>query len=184
MLWETPATINHHKPPDVFLAGGLVWAAAGIMLGRLAWTWLRAMPALQAVGLAKTYRLGRRAIPALRGVHLTVRRGEVAALVGPSGSGKSTLAHIIAGVLPADAGEVALVAQPPVDALVLAVEQGEQLVGALESEDQLDGAIEFGPDDAEDARRPLVRELGIALGDPHVGLGEHHLDVLEQRPDE
>ena len=22
-LWETPATINHHKPPDVFLAGGL-----------------------------------------------------------------------------------------------------------------------------------------------------------------
>jgi len=25
-LWETPATINHHKPPDVFLANGLVWA--------------------------------------------------------------------------------------------------------------------------------------------------------------
>ncbi len=27
-LWTTPATINHHKPPDVFLADGLVWAAA------------------------------------------------------------------------------------------------------------------------------------------------------------
>ncbi len=27
-LWETPATINHHKAPDVFLAGGLVWAQA------------------------------------------------------------------------------------------------------------------------------------------------------------
>jgi outer membrane protein assembly factor BamB len=27
-LWETPATINHHKAPDVFLANGLVWAAA------------------------------------------------------------------------------------------------------------------------------------------------------------
>lgn len=26
-LWETPVTINHHKPPDVFLADGLVWAA-------------------------------------------------------------------------------------------------------------------------------------------------------------
>ena len=26
-LWETPATINHHKAPDVFLANGLVWAA-------------------------------------------------------------------------------------------------------------------------------------------------------------
>ena len=27
-MWEAPATINHHKPPDVFLAGGLVWAQA------------------------------------------------------------------------------------------------------------------------------------------------------------
>jgi len=27
-LWETPATINHHKAPDVFLANGLVWVAA------------------------------------------------------------------------------------------------------------------------------------------------------------
>ncbi len=27
-LWEAPATINHHKAPDVFLADGLVWAAA------------------------------------------------------------------------------------------------------------------------------------------------------------
>ena len=30
---------------------GLVWAAAGIMLARLAWSWLRAMPSLQAGGL-------------------------------------------------------------------------------------------------------------------------------------
>jgi len=27
-LWETPITVNHHKAPDVFLANGLVWAAA------------------------------------------------------------------------------------------------------------------------------------------------------------
>ena len=31
---------------------GLVWAAAGIMLARLAWSWLQAMPPLQAGGLA------------------------------------------------------------------------------------------------------------------------------------
>jgi hypothetical protein len=30
---------------------GMVWAAAGIMLARLAWSWLRAMPPLQAGGL-------------------------------------------------------------------------------------------------------------------------------------
>ncbi len=27
-LWEAPATINHHKPPDVFVSNGLVWAQA------------------------------------------------------------------------------------------------------------------------------------------------------------
>jgi len=27
-LWEAPATINHHKPPDLFVANGLVWAQA------------------------------------------------------------------------------------------------------------------------------------------------------------
>ena len=49
-------TTIHLKPavPKHWLIAiaGLVWAAAGIMLGRLAWTWLKAMPALQAVGLA------------------------------------------------------------------------------------------------------------------------------------
>lgn len=43
---------------------------------------------------------------ALRGIDLTVNRGEVLAVMGPSGSGKSTLLHCIAGVLPPDEGTV------------------------------------------------------------------------------
>ena len=49
--------------------------------------------------------------PALRGASLSVREGEVVAVMGPSGSGKSTLLHCLAGILVPDAGEVRFAGQ-------------------------------------------------------------------------
>lgn len=46
------------------------------------------------------------AAPSLRGVSLSVRRGEVTALVGANGSGKTTLTRILAGLLLPDDGNV------------------------------------------------------------------------------
>ena len=45
-------------------------------------------------------------VTALEGLDLTVREGEVVALVGPSGCGKSTLLELVAGLQEADAGVV------------------------------------------------------------------------------
>ena len=46
-------------------------------------------------GVTKTYKQGEVEVQALRGVDLTIERGEFTALIGPSGSGKTTVLNMI-----------------------------------------------------------------------------------------
>jgi len=59
---------------------------------------------LVAMGLRKSF--GRR--PVVRGVNLSVRRGEAVGLLGPNGAGKTTVFYMITGLIAADQGTISL----------------------------------------------------------------------------
>jgi len=65
-----------------------------------------------ARGVSKIYESGDIQVPALRGVDLSVRKGEMLAIMGPSGCGKTTLLNVLSGIDEMTAGEVWIAGEP------------------------------------------------------------------------
>jgi putative ABC transport system ATP-binding protein len=63
---------------------------------------------VEAKGIKKTLGRGAGAVQALRGIDLSLRRGELTLLMGPSGSGKTTLLLILGCMLAPDAGSATI----------------------------------------------------------------------------
>jgi len=63
-------------------------------------------PIIEARDVLKTYDTGELGVQALRGVSLSVPRGEMVAIMGPSGCGKTTLLNCLSGLDTIDSGQV------------------------------------------------------------------------------
>ena len=68
-------------------------------------------------GLVKSWPSRSGAVRAVRGVDLSIARGQVVALLGPNGAGKSTTIDMLLGLTRPDAGRVAILGRPPGDAV-------------------------------------------------------------------
>src|SRR6202043_2421959 len=67
---------------------------------------------LEARSLRKTYGVGARSLTVLADANLTLRRGEMVAIVAPSGAGKSTLLHLLAALDTPTSGAVYFASKP------------------------------------------------------------------------
>ena len=66
------------------------------------------MTLLEIKNLKRGFGSGRRRLEVLKGVNLSMKKGELVALMGPSGCGKSTLLNIIGGLLKGDSGAISI----------------------------------------------------------------------------
>ncbi len=58
-------------------------------------------------------------LAAVRGINLSINKGEMFGLIGPDGAGKTSTFHILGGVMEATAGEVQIFNQPARDARLI-----------------------------------------------------------------
>jgi putative ABC transport system ATP-binding protein len=143
---------------------------------------------VEAAGLRKSYRRGPEEVLALRQADLTLRAGELVALVGPSGSGKTTLLNLLCGWERPDGGRLTGPAAPdggaPPWGKVAVVPQDLGLVDELSVAENvqlplwLAGRLEGGRAEAA----ALLERLGLARhGDrvpAEVSLGERQRVAL------
>ena len=139
-------------------------------------------PVVQLNGVSKSFGTATDATVVLDEVHLAIRPGDKASLVGPSGSGKSTLLSLIAGLLRPDSGTVEIdgVAMSELDDRARArlradrigiALQSDNLIPFLTARENVELALSFGAGTAGSRSRAAVRGRAMELLD-RLGVGD------------
>jgi len=141
---------------------------------------------LVAQGLHKSLGRARARVHVLRGLDLTVRRGEFLAVMGPSGCGKSTLLHVLGLMTPPDEGSIHLAGQAvsgraaELTALrrekIGFVFQRFNLLSVLSAADNIDISLRLRGIAADGRIDALLESLGVAhvasRKPPEMSIGE------------
>src|SRR5215469_15358309 len=93
--WRTPAFTQVYWPKGVFMKKFHTFSLA-----------TDGAPIVRAMGVTKEYDTGKLKVLALKGIDLTIGRGEVVAIMGPSGCGKTTLLNCLSGLDAVTSGSV------------------------------------------------------------------------------
>ena len=132
-----------------------------------------AKPVLRAEGIRKDYTDGRETYSVLKGVSLSLARGEVVVLEGPSGSGKTTLLSILGCILTPTSGDV-FIEERRVDATDASglvamrkksigfVFQQFNLFGALTAQENIEYALNLKGVRDKSARKEAARLVGLS----------------------
>ena len=70
---------------------------------------------IEISGIKKSFGEAENKTEVLKGIDLTIEKGEICVLLGPSGSGKSTLLNIIGGIDNADSGYISISGEKTAD---------------------------------------------------------------------
>ncbi|HHW82453.1 MAG TPA: ABC transporter ATP-binding protein [Actinomycetales bacterium] len=68
---------------------------------------------IEATGVRRTYGKGATAFEAVRGIDLSLRKGELLAILGVNGAGKTSLLEVLEGMAPATAGSIEVFGKDP-----------------------------------------------------------------------
>lgn len=127
-----------------------------------------------------TYRVGRESPQLLKGMDLTIRKGEYVAFTGPSGCGKSTVLKLLMCLYPLDSGERNVMStggKHPLTAgwrgLYAYVPQGNQLMNGT-----IRDVVTFGEQGVKDRDEAIYRALQIACADQFVRELPQGLDTM------